>query len=306
MKLKKNNQLICIANLIFVIFVAISGNVRSAAIELPSTENLGIDREDLDVNLNTMYFGARGHAANNNQSELVVQIPFALTKKANETGLGPIAAIIYFDNKDFVRINKSVSAPTLLNPLNFNATRDRATVRGFGRLYYVYSAYDVTHTIVPYVNLYRELLIGYSDGNNNNESKSRSFLPPGIEYAFRKNEEIVLHLDAELFSLNKPNNNVIKVGAAYALADTWLLSGAVERLAWDMEDSVDKNVYIRGTSNSVYLKAINSNPLRNNFSFMLGYAVDRNVAGAGPTPVRSNNNRGFFWGAEITLGTLAW
>jgi hypothetical protein len=304
MLLNKKIILGCIASLVLAGMAAISGNVYSAGIELPNAEN-GIEREDLDVNLNVVLFGTRQHRSNNTQSELVVQVPFPITKKAKETGLGPIGAVVYFDNKELVHIKKTNALGLITQNSDIN---DSATARGLGRLYYFLSAFDTTHTVVPYVTFYRELLIDYTDPANNNsvESKFHAWFPPGIEYAYRKDEKIVLHLDAELYSYSKPANHALKMGGSYAIADKWLLSASVERLNWDMEDGVNKNVFIKGNSNNVYLKLINSNPLRNNFAVMLGYASDKNNTGTGLLPAHLHNENGFFFGIEYSFGTLAW
>ncbi len=301
----------CIASLVLVGMTIISRNVYSAGVELPSAEN-GIEREDLDVNLNVAYFGTKQHRSDNIQKEIVVQIPFPITKKAKETGLGPIGAIVFFDNRELLHIQKAntLNRQSKLTGLPLQQVSDiyeSATIRGLARFYYVQSAYDTTHTVLPYVTFYRELLIGYRDAANNSfESKSKAWFPPGIEYAYRKNEQIVLHLDAELYSYSKPANHALKMGGSYAIAQKWLLSASVERLNWDMEDGVNKNIFIKGNSNNVYLKLIKSDPLRNNFAFMVGYATDKNTTGTGLPPARITEGNGLFWGIEFSFGTLAW
>ncbi len=255
------------------------------------------EKEDLDVNLNPIYISTKSHRDNNVQSEVVVQIPIPLSKESEETGLGSIGAIVYFDNKDFVRKKA--------NAFNVTTQNESATVRGLGRLYYVYSAYETTHTLIPYLTLFREHLFAYKDTSGKQvDGKSRAWLLPGFEYAYRMDDKVVLHFDAELYSYSKLGNNTSRVGASYALAEKWLVSASYERLVWDMKDGYNKSVAVNGSSDNIYLKLINSNPLRNNFSFILGYAADRNTTGLQPIGIKRSN--GLFWGLELSLGTLAW
>lgn len=248
-----------------------------------------IEREDLDVNLNPIYLSARPHRNADVQSEIIFQVPIPLTKKAEQTGLGPIGSIAYFDNKSLIHIET-----------------ESATVRGLGRFYYVYSAYQTTHTFVPYVTLYRDFVIRYTNFNKNSESKSKGLLPPGFLYAYRVNDKVVLHFDAELYSYNRPGNNASRIGASYALTQQWMVSASFERLGWDMKDDANDNVFMHGRSNNLYLKLISSKPLRDNFAFILGYAADRNEAGPGLQQKSMNHSNGLFIGVEGSLGTLVW
>lgn len=252
-----------------------------------------IEKEDLDVNLSPIYFSVRPHKSNNVQGELVFQVPLPLTKKADDTGLGPIGSIAYFDTKLLVNIQE-----------------ERASVRGLGRVYYVVSAHGTKQTFVPYVTFYREMLIDYSNvvgiTNKRMQSKSRAWLPPGFLYAYRLNDLVVLHADGELYSYSNTGNNIARIGASYVLAEKWLLSASYERQSWNMKDDVNNNIFMNGKSNSIYLKLINSNPLRSNFAFTLGYAADRNVAGAALQQKSMNHTNGLFGAVEISLGTLAW
>jgi hypothetical protein len=255
-----------------------------------SSSAYSIEKEDLDVNLNPIYLLVRAHKNTNVQGELSAQLPFPLTKNAEETGLGPIGAILYFDNKTTIHIQG-----------------EGASVRGFGRFYYVVSAHGTTHTFVPYLTFYRELLIDSANLNASAaQSSSKAWLPPGFMYAYRVNEKTVLHLDSELYSYKAAANNLARMGASYALSEKWLISASYERQSWDMKDDVNQNISMKGNSNSIYLKLINSNPLRNNFAFTLGYAADRNIAGAALQQKSMNHANGVFAGVEITLGTLAW
>jgi hypothetical protein len=249
-----------------------------------------IEKEDLDVNLSPIYLSARPHRNSNVQSEIIFQVPLPLTKNADDTGLGPIGSIVYFDNKALIHIET-----------------ESATVRGVGRLYYVQSAYSTTHTFVPYLTFYRDFVIAYTNFNKNLESKSKSWLPPGFMYAYRKNEKVVLHLDAELYSYNRTGNNTSRIGASYALNNQWMVSASFERLGWDMKDDANgQNVFMHGHSSNIYLKLISSKPLRDNFAFILGYAADRNNTGPGLQQKSMSHSNGIFAGVEASLGTLVW
>ncbi len=258
-----------------------------------ATSAYSIEKENLDVNLNSIYFSLRPHKGNNVQGELVFQVPVPLTKKADDTGLGPIGSLAYFDTKLLVNIQE-----------------ERASVRGLGRVYYVVTAYGTKQTFVPYVTFYREMLIEYNNvvgvASRRMQSKSKAWLPPGFLYAYRLNDLVVLHADGELYSYSNTGNNTARIGASYALAEKWLLSVSYESQSWNMKDDVNSNIFMNGKSNSVYLKLNNSNPLRSNFAFTLGYAADRNVAGAALQQNSMNHTNGLFGAVEISLGTLAW
>jgi hypothetical protein len=249
-----------------------------------------VEKEDLDVNLNPLYLSVKPHKKANVQGEFVFQLPVPVTKKADETGLGPVAALAYVDSKYLVNIEG-----------------ERASARGLGRLYYVHSAYGTKQTFVSYLTVYRDLVISYPDiVMAQHQSKSINWLTPGFLYAYRINDKVVLHCDAELYSYNNVANNSSKIGANYVLTPEWLVSAAYERLAWDMMDSVNKNISMKGRSNAVYVKFINSNPYRNNFSLTLGYSADKNIAGSVILNKSTHHTNGAFMGFEISFGTLVW
>lgn len=248
-----------------------------------------IEKEDLDVNLNPIYLSVRPHRNMNLQGEIVFQVPIPLTKNADQTGLGPIGSIAYFDNKLLTHIET-----------------ESATVRGLGRLYYVHSAYETTHTLVSYITFYRDFVIRYTSANKNFESKSKDWLTPGFMYAYRVNDKVVLHLDAELHSYSRMGSNASRIGASYAITQQWMVSASYERLGWDIKDDANNNVFMHGRSNNVYLKLMSSKPLRDNFSFIFGYAEDRNTVGPGLPQKSMTRSHGPFFGIEASLGTLVW
>jgi hypothetical protein len=249
------------------------------------------EMDSLDVNLNPIYISVKPHQSLNVQSEIIFQIPMPMNAKAENTGLGPIAAIAYFDNKELIHIQN-----------------ESATVRGAGRFYYFQSAYGTEHTLVPYFTFYRDLVIDYSNAVGKKfSSKNKSWLPPGVLYAYRVSERLALHFEAELYSYSSPSNNISRIGASYALSKQWVASASYERLAWDIKDSANsQNVFMQGSSNNIYLKLMSSKPLKDNFAFILGYAADRNSAGPGMQQKSNKNTNGLFLGVEASLGTLVW
>lgn len=286
MHLNKKNLFDFLAINIFIGMAVLAMGVAYSA----EAEDAAVEKEELDVNLNSIFISVRPHAKANVHGDIILQYPFALTKGAEETGLGPIAAILYVDRKFLIS----------------NVTQ-RSTVSGYGRMYYVYSAYETQHTLVPYVTLYRESSLVYYDVvNKSYESKTKAWLPPGLMYAYRKDDKTVLHFDAELFSYSQPANNILRAGGSYRVAEKWIASASYERLAWDFTDSANANISAKGSSNSISVKFINSNPFRNNFAFILGYAVDRNTPGSALRQTAVNRGNGLFGGLEVTLGTLAW
>lgn len=249
------------------------------------------EKDNLDVNLNPIYLSTRAHRNTNVQSEVVFQVPLALTAKAEETGLGPIGAIAYFDSKSLIHIEA-----------------ESAAVRGVGRIYYVSSAYGSTGTFVPYITFYRDFVISYKNSIGKNfDSKSKTWFPPGFLYAYRVNDKIVMHFDAELYSYSKPANNSSRVGMSYALSQQWIVSASYERLAWDMKDDANsKNIFMKGSSDNIYLKLMSSKPQKDNFAFILGYAANGNNAGPGLQQKSTSHTKGVFFGVEASLGTLVW
>jgi hypothetical protein len=261
------------------------------AIALPYTGSAySVEKNNLDVNLNPIYISVRPHRAANVQSEIVFQVPLPLTAKAEATGLGPIGSIAYFDHKSLIHIES-----------------EAATVRGVGRLYYVSSAYGTKHTVVPYITLYRDFVIDYKNSIGKSfQSKSKTWMPPGILYAYRMNDKMAMHFEAELYNYTRPANNTSRIGLSYALSQQWVVSGSYERLAWDMKDDTNSNIFMNGSSNNIYLKLMSSKPLKDNFAFILGYAVNKNTAGPALQQKSMSHTRGVFLGVEASLGTLVW
>lgn len=248
-----------------------------------------IEKEDLDVNLNAIYLSAKPHKHANIPDEVVVQIPVILSARTENTGLGSIGSA-YYDAKSLIHIKS-----------------ESAAIRGVGRYYYVASAYEKTRTFVPYVTLYRDFTIKSIVANKYFESGSKSWLSPGFMYAYRKDENVVLHFDAELYSITKPKNNIFRAGVSYLLSSQWIVSGSFERLAWNMEDDIDiNNVFMKGHSDSVYLKIMTGKALQDNLSIILGVSADRNVAGPKLQQLSTINNNGVFLGFELSLGSLVW
>lgn len=262
------------------------------AIAMPyASTAFSFEKDNLDVNLNPIYLSTRAHKNTNVQSEVVFQVPLPLTEKAEETGLGPIGSIVYFDSKPLIHIET-----------------ESAAVRGVGRIYYVSSAYGTSNTFVPYFTFYRDFVINYKNSIGKNfESKYKTWFPPGFLYAYRMNDKIVMHFDAELYSYSRTANYTSRVGLSYALSQQWIVSASYERLAWDMKDDANsKNVFMNGNSDNIYLKLMSSKPLKDNFAFILGYAANGNNAGPELKQKSTSHTKGAFFGIEASLGTLVW
>lgn len=257
--------------------------------------------DKLDVNLNTIYLGTKSQKSGDVLNEDIVQIPLPLSEHARSTGQGPFGGITYFDIKTLS--NVLVNDPALKSPQN-----QVASVRGLGRIYYSYLVPgDTPHTFVPFVTLYRDLSIDYTDNNGSHSGASVSWLSPAFMYAYRVDERLAWHLDMELYSRTMKGNSRTRFGASYMPSWPWILSASYEHVAWDLSESIaGSDVNIKGYTHSGYLKIILRDPPQGNFAFIIGFDSTHNVNGpllVSGGPVISN---GGFFGIEASGGVLAW
>jgi hypothetical protein len=273
-------------NNLFSIFVTLA--ILSVAIQY--TDNAyGATNDKLDVNLNVVYIGTRTQKGSNTQSEAIIQFPFPLSQHARDTGQGLFGGITYFDTKTLV------TDPTQL-----------VYEMGLGRIYYSYSVPgDTPYTFVPFVTLYREFSYSYADtSGGTSKVHGRTFLLPGVMYAYRFNEKVALHFDMEIYSYSERNNNRERMGFSYSPSWPWIISASHERLGWDIDG---QNVVADGNSRESNIKIIFRDPPQGNFAFTLGYGnASRNAFGSSLLNPGSTNNKGTYFGIEASAGVLAW
>jgi hypothetical protein len=256
----------------------------------------GATNDKLDVNLNVLYVGTKSQKDSNVLSEIIVQFPFPLSEKAQNTGEGPFGGLTYFDNKTIVSIN----------PQRITDNPQLVTETGLGRIYYSSSVPgDTAYTFVPFVTFFRQFLYGYinKDGNYA-EISGNTYLLPGFMYAYRFNEKYAFHFDAELFSYAQKSNNRSRIGFTYSPAWPWIISVSHERIGWDIDST---NLDVAGDSKEYNLKLIFRDPPQGNFALTVGFGHQvRSAIGPVLLAPTSSNSTGTYFGVEASGGVLAW
>ena len=256
----------------------------------------GATNDKLDVNLNVIYVGTRSQKDSNALSEIIIQFPFPLSETARNTGQGPFGGATYFDTKTLVSVSTQLpSDDTQL-----------VSEMGLGRIYYSSSVPgDTAYTFVPYVTFYRQFLYSFKDtAGKNTEITGNSILLPGFMYAYRFNEKIAVHFDAEIYSYSEPSSNRSRVGFTYSPAWPWIISASHERLGWDIDG---RNIVVDGNSRENNIKLIFRDPPQGNFALTIGYGNQvRNAAGSALPGPSTTYSKGTYFGVEASGGVLAW
>jgi hypothetical protein len=270
----------------------------------------GATNDKLDVNMNIIYLGTRSQKGANSLSEGVFQYPLPLTGHARQTGQGPFGGITYFDIKtlDDVTTTTTTTIPTPTPHTVVTNTTQRVTEIGLGRIYYSYSVPGETpYTFVPFVTFMRQFSYSFLNPNNvYDEVKGRSFLLPGVMYAYRFNEKVALHFDSELYSYRELNHNRSRFGFSYSPQWPWIFSISHERHEWDIDKP---DIFVDGISRESNIKVIFRDPPQGNFAFTIGHGhLNRNAVGSGlsPTQQGSSSTSGTYFGVEASGGVLAW
>jgi hypothetical protein len=264
----------------------------------------GASNDKLDVNLNVIYIGTKSQKDSNSLSEVIAQFPFPLTQHSRDTGQGLFGGVTYFDFKTLVNSTRVSSIP--LSPTIAIQNTQLVTEMGLGRIYYSYSVPGQTpYTFVPFVTFYREFSYSYIDsGHSTSRIHGKSFLLPGVMYAYRFNERVALHFDVELYSYSERTNNRSRLGFTYSPSWPWIISASHERLSWDIDSN---NVFVDGKSRENNLKIIYRDPPMGNFALTLGYGNQyRNANGPGLWESTITNSKGTYFGVEASAGVLAW
>lgn len=267
---------IAVALLFFAVAVQYTGNAQAAT------------NDKLDVNLNVIYVGTRSQKDSNALSETIIQFPFPLSEAARNTGQGPFGGATYFDTKTLLSDNTQL-----------------VSEMGLGRIYYSTSVPgDTAYTFVPYVTFYRQFLYSFKDiAGKNTEITGNSILLPGFMYAYRFNEKIAVHFDAEFYNYSEMNSNRSRFGFTYSPAWPWIVSVSHERLRWDIDG---RDAFVDGVSRENNIKLIFRDPPQGNFALTIGYGKEnRNAIGSALLP-GTTNSKGMYFGVEASGGVLAW
>lgn len=245
--------------------------------------------DKLDVNLNVLYVGTRSQKDSNVLGETIIQFPFPLTDHARDTGQGPFGGISYYDNKALVsNVDQLVSEV------------------GVGRIYYSYSVPgDMPYTFVPYVTFFRSFIYNYKNmAGLNAEEVRHSYLLPGVMYAYRFNEKIAVHLDAELYTYSEINNNRVRFGFSYSPVWPWIFSISRENSAWDIDGLTAS---ANGNTRENNIKVIFRDPPQGNFAVHIGYGnAMRSSIGSAVLNQGTTYSKGTYFGIEASGGVLAW
>lgn len=247
--------------------------------------------ETLDVNLNSIYLKERSQAGSNLLSEIILQLPYPISETAKKTGQGPFGGITYFDDKALL-----------------SNTLQLSTVYGLGRLYYSTTVPGQTpRTFIPYFTFYRSMYLDYKNpAGYTVGGKMNAWLTPGFMYAYRTDRRLIMHVDMELYSYQKPLNNRARIGFSYLPKWPIILSTGYERVSWDQSTEINgANFFARGYSDELSAKIIIRNPPQGNFSLTLGYGTLHNAAVPG-FPVPGIDKAGLYVGVEASAGVLAW
>ena len=251
--------------------------------------------DKLDINLNVIYVSTRSQKGSNALGETIIQFPFPLTDRAQQTGQGLFGGITYFDTKTLVS-----DATQLVNQV------------GFGRIYYSTTVPGETpHTFVPFVTFYRQFVYDYQvPGTTNNiitqEATGNEFMLPGAFYAYRFTEKYAFHWDTELYSYREMSNVRTRLGFTYTPVWPWIISSSFEHLSWDIDAT---NANINGSSNLINFKIIFRDPPQGNFALTVGYGRQYRFATGANIPVADQFEyirRGLYVGVEASGGVLAW
>ncbi len=284
--------------------VAVTLAFLAGAVQYPDNA-LGATNDMLDVNLNMIYLGTRSQKGSDAVSEGVIQYPFPLTEHSKSTGQGLFGGITYFDIKTLE--NMSASTTTMVGGLPVvNASTQQVTEMGLGRIYYSYSVPgDTPYTFVPFITLMRQFSYSYLNASNiDTEVKGRSYLLPGVMYAYRFNEKVAFHFDSELYSYSEINHNRSRIGFSYLVKWPWIVSVSHERIAWDIDGS---NVVVDGSTNQDSIKVIFRDPPKGNFALTIGQGhLTHNAVGSALLQPTSNSLSGLYFGVEASGGVLAW
>ena len=262
---------------------------------------LAATNDMLDVNLNMIYVGTRSQKGSDAVSEGVIQYPFPLTEHARSTGQGLFGGITYFDIKTLENMSGSITTGG-----GAVTNTQQVTEMGLGRIYYSYSVPgDTPYTFVPFVTFMRQFSYSYLNaGNVDTSVKGRSYLLPGVMYAYRFNEKVAFHFDSELYRYSELNDNRARIGFSYLVKWPWIVSVSHERIRWDIDGP---NVAVDGSTSQTSIKVIYRDPPKGNFALTIGQShMTHNAVGSDLLQPTWNSISGLYFGVEASGGVLAW
>jgi hypothetical protein len=114
------------------------------------------------------------------------------------------------------------------------------------------------HVFVPYVTVYRLMVINYDNAAGKEENvTTNDWLVPGLQYAGVLERSLAFHVDAELYQYSHLDNYRIRTGLSYDIVPVFTISAVYERQSWDIRaEQNDAEVGMKGHSDTVYLKGI--------------------------------------------------
>ena len=198
-------------------------------------------KEPPKVNFPFIYLSDRMASDVGSRPELILQLPLIYDQTIKE-GTGAVVPAIEIDTLMFMK-------------------RDHlwASTNGLGKIYYLQGDIMTSaHVFVPYVTVYRLMVINYDNAAGKEENVSTNdWLVPGLQYAGVLERPLTFHVDAELYQYSHLDNYRIRTGLSYDIVPVFTISAVYERQSWDIRaQQNDADVGMRGRSDTVYLKGI--------------------------------------------------
>lgn len=248
------------------------------------------------INFPVLYFSERMAHDVGLRPEFILQLPLLEDRFAKSSAGGLVPAIT-------------------IETLGFTKSGDFWTsTNGFGKLYYVQRDFSSSaHIFLPYVTVYRLLVVNYRNVSGNEDNAStHSWLVPGFQYAGALKRPLVFHVDAELYQYSHLDNYRIRTGLSYDVEPAFTISAVYERQSWDIRAEQNNiEVGTKGHSDSFSLRGIyrlkkDDKLTRLNVVVRGGY---ENLSNTGRTALLSPGNidrEDYFIEVAVAGGLLSW
>jgi len=207
----------------------------------PAFGSAGDIKEQPKVNFPLIYFSERMASDVGPRPEFILQLPL-IGDHSTKADTGAIVPAIEIDTLGFMKRGHLW-----------------ASTNGLGKIYYMQG--DVmtsAHVVVPYVTVYRLMVINYDNAAGKEDNVStRDWLVPGLQYAGVLEPPLTFHIDAELYQYSHLDNYRIRTGFSYDIVPVFTISAVYERQSWDIRAvQNDAEVGMKGHSDTVHLKGI--------------------------------------------------
>lgn len=200
------------------------------------------DKNELpNINFPLLYFSERMASDVGPRPEFILQLPL-VDDRAAKSGIGGLVPAITLDTLSFTKRGDFW-----------------ASTNGFGKLYYVQrDLLSSANIFIPYVTVYRLMVINYENAAGNEDTASASnWFVPGLQYAGVLKRPLAFHVDAELYQYSHLDNYRIRTGLSYDVDPVFTISAVYERQSWDIRaEQNNTDVGVKGHSDTFYLRGI--------------------------------------------------